>query len=149
MNIEIKDGVVLRDGDEIGTIKDGVCRSDKPIAPRVKAAINEANGDKLTFEVVEGHTDSSTSLPATSYILHNKDEEKAAPAKRNIPPPPATHPMLGQKDPAYVAWFKEHHSAEEFERKYGGKKLPTMEEWRKAEHSNLSRKLKFETADAE
>jgi hypothetical protein len=37
------------------------------------------------------------------------------------PPCPETHPELGDLTPAYVAWYKAHHTEEEYIRKYAGR----------------------------
>ncbi len=34
---------------------------------------------------------------------------------------PETHPELGDLTPAYVAWYKAHHTEEEYIRKYAGR----------------------------
>jgi len=48
-------------------------------------------------------------------------------AAGEIPPPPPKHPAMGDKDPAFVAWYRQHATAEETALKYpDGKRLPTM-----------------------
>ena len=42
----------------------------------------------------------------------------AAPPK---PPCPDTHPELGDLTPAYVAWYKDNHTADEYIEKYAGR----------------------------
>ncbi len=51
MNIEIKNGVVTKDGDEIGVIQDSICHLTKKVGPTVKGAIKKAAGVELSFVV--------------------------------------------------------------------------------------------------
>lgn len=57
MNIEITDGVVTRDGEVLGTIKDGTCYLKKEVAPSVKGTINSENDAKLKYVVGEPPAD--------------------------------------------------------------------------------------------
>ena len=51
MNIEIKNGVVTKDGDEIGVIQDSTCYLTAQVGPTVKGAIKKAAGVELSFVV--------------------------------------------------------------------------------------------------
>lgn len=51
MNIEIKNGVVTKDGDEIGVIQDSTCYLTEKVGPTVKGAIKKAAGVDLSFVV--------------------------------------------------------------------------------------------------
>lgn len=51
MNIEIKNGVVTKDGDEIGVIQDSTCYLTEKVGPTVKGAIKKAAGVELSFVV--------------------------------------------------------------------------------------------------
>ena len=54
MNIEIKNGVVTKDGDEIGVIQDSICHLSEKVGPTVKGAIRKESGiENLTFSVAE------------------------------------------------------------------------------------------------
>ena len=44
MNIEIKNGVVTKDGDEIGVIQDSICHLTEKVGPTVKGAIRKESG---------------------------------------------------------------------------------------------------------
>lgn len=51
MNIEIKNGVVTKDGDEIGVIQDSTCYLTDKVGPTVKGAIKKTAGVELSFVV--------------------------------------------------------------------------------------------------
>lgn len=51
MNIEINNGVVTKDGDEIGVIQDSTCYLTEKVGPTVKGAIKKAAGVELSFVV--------------------------------------------------------------------------------------------------
>ena len=51
MNIEIKNGIVTKDGDEIGVIQDSTCYLTTQVGPTVKGAIKKAAGVELSFVV--------------------------------------------------------------------------------------------------
>jgi hypothetical protein len=39
------------------------------------------------------------------------------------PPAPPQDPRLGDKTPAYRAWFRQYHTQEEYQKKYAGRKV--------------------------
>jgi len=51
MNIEINNGVVTKDGDEIGVIQDSTCYLTAQVGPTVKGAIKKTAGVELSFVV--------------------------------------------------------------------------------------------------
>lgn len=51
MHIEINNGVVTKDGDEIGVIQDSTCYLTAQVGPTVKGAIKKAAGVELSFVV--------------------------------------------------------------------------------------------------
>lgn len=51
MNIEIKNGVVTKDGDEIGVLQDSTCYLTAQVGPTVKGAIKKTAGVELSFVV--------------------------------------------------------------------------------------------------
>jgi hypothetical protein len=58
----------------------------------------------------------------------DKKPEAPAPAKapKEKPEAPAQDPAAGDKTPAYVAWYRDNHSPEEFAAKYGSRKTPEI-----------------------
>jgi hypothetical protein len=62
-------------------------------------------------------------------------QEQEAPETEPQPSnePPKQDPSLGDKTPAYVAWFKANKTAEEFQAKYGSRKIAKTPEQEKAE----------------
>jgi hypothetical protein len=210
MKIEIIKGVVLKDGDEIGYLQEGICYLSAPVGPTVKGAIRKASGiaelqfsvgesrddeglaklNKFTQEVAEKHEQAKAS-PDTSKpsLADMSDDELAAEMQRRgliqeapqvpetpvvvqppvierdlsaverlhrladegkIPQPPEKHPAMGDKDPAYVAWFKQHATPAEIATRYpDNRRVPaTVHEFVKAEEK-LKGKLPGEVKDTE
>lgn len=191
MKIEIINGVVLNDGEEIGFIEESVCTLRKPVGPTVKGAIKrESVITDLSFAVsktpgldraaqaarkaqeleaarkaqeLEEHP--LVAVSSASSLAAMSDDELAAEMKRRglivdvqqhiqqhgakesflpdivqppvierdlsavdrlhklaaegkIPRPPEKHPAMGDKDPAYVAWFKAHATPAEIATRY-------------------------------
>lgn len=79
MYIEINNGVVTKDGDEIGTIQDGTCHLLAKVGPTVKGAIKKASGiDGLAFVVGEAPEDDAP----TPSLADMSDDDLAAEMKR-------------------------------------------------------------------
>lgn len=69
-------------------------------------------------------------------------------ATGEIPSPPEHNPATGDKDPAFVAWFKAHATADEIAVKYPpDRRLPQPGDYEKGEHARLNRKLPGEVPD--
>lgn len=67
--IEVKNNAVLRDGQQIAVIEDGVCRSYSPLAPVLKGQIKKAAGNAaLTFELVEETQEPKATKPETAGV---------------------------------------------------------------------------------
>jgi len=113
----LENGAVLCEGQEIAKYDEAlnVVTSDAPLHHKVKAAISriiEPNPEYATVAVSDssgGVKTPSAPVPAPSVA---------------IPEAPAKDPALGDKTPAYVEWFREHHSPEEFAEKYRGRRIP-------------------------
>lgn len=165
MKIEIINGVVLKDGEEIGVIEDSVCRLKSKVGPTVKGSIRrESVLPELTFivgsapdgedEEDKGQIGMPKTNKAEASLAFMSDDELAAEMKRRgliqevpeapivaqppvkerdlsaverlhrladegrIPAPPEKHPAMGDKDPAYVAWFKAHATPAEIATRY-------------------------------
>jgi hypothetical protein len=202
MNIEIKNGVVTKDGDEIGVIQDSTCYLKDKIGPVVKGTIRKESGlPELTFVVgnapnendTEGDTEETKDVDAPPPSLADmSDDDLAAEMKRRgmivesqydghdklanppavvqppvierdlsaverlhklagegkIPQPPEKHPAMGDKDPAYVAWFKQHATPAEIATRYPeNRRVPvTVREFVQAEE-RLKGKLPGEKKD--
>ena len=63
MNIEINNGVVTKDGDEIGVIQDSTCYLTAQVGPTVKGAIKKTAGVELSFVV--GNAPDAPDAPTT------------------------------------------------------------------------------------
>lgn len=81
MNIEIINGVVTKDGEEIGTILGDTCHLKDKVGPTVKGAIKKASGiDGLTFVVGEASEDEGEASKPS--LAHMSDDDLAAEMKR-------------------------------------------------------------------
>lgn len=81
MNIEINNGVVTKDGEEIGTILGDTCHLKDKVGPTVKGAIKKASGiDGLTFVVGEASEDEGEASKPS--LAHMSDDDLAAEMKR-------------------------------------------------------------------
>lgn len=148
MNIEINNGVVTKDGDEIGVIQDSTCYLTAQVGPTVKGAIKKTAGVELSFvvgnapeitdeEVADMSDDElAEEMKRRGLIQEVKNEpvvEQPPVIERDlsaverlhklanegkIPQPPAKHPAMGDKTPEYVAWFKAHATPEEIAVRY-------------------------------
>ena len=163
--IEVKNKDVLRDGQQIALIEDGVCRSYSAFPPVVKGQIKKAAGNaELAFYVIMQQDKSEPD--AFEQAIKEEAEQPKTPLEKmaqvvgdlmpseprtiadlhalaekgTIPPPPPTHEALGSRTPAFVQWVKAHLSPEDFAAAYRGRKLPTVEEV-EAEFGKLSRVL--------
>ena len=65
-----------------------------------------------------------------------------------IPAPPQHNPAMGDKAPEFVAWFKQHATAEEIAAKYPAtRRLPKPGDFEAAELRRLNRKLDGEVEE--
>lgn len=193
MKIEIINGVVLKDGEEIGFIEESVCTLQKPVGPTVKGAIKKAAGlASLTFVVSDApdEEDAGEGKGATAQTFQSlkelDDDELAAEMKRRgliqeapetpavvqptvkerdlsaverlhklaeegkIPAPPEKHPAMGDKDPAYVAWFKTHATPAEIATRYPeNRRVPASVREFQAAAEKLQGKLPGEKKDTD
>ena len=203
MKIEIKNGVVLNDGEEIGFIEESVCTLRKPVGPTVKGAIKrESVITDLSFAVsktpgldqaakaarkaqeLEEHP--LVVVSSTPSLADMSDDELAAEMKRRgliqeapetpavvqppvierdlsavdrlhklaeegkIPRPPEKHPAMGDKDPAYVAWFKTHATPAEIATRYPeNRRVPASVREFQAAVEKLQGKLPGEKKDTD
>ena len=101
MHIRIHEGAVTQDGQALGRIHEGTCHLRSGIAPHVKAAINRAHGQKLTFvtgaapaptAAAKSGAETEVPLPAVSTSTNSDD------------PMPARDLILGAKCPNLIAW---------------------------------------------
>ena len=79
MNIEINNGVVSKDGEEIGTIQDGTCHLLAKVGPTVKGAIKKTAGVELAFVVGKAPEDEGDAPPSLADM---SDDALAAEMKR-------------------------------------------------------------------
>lgn len=147
------EGTVLKDGETLGTIIDGVMLHSAPISGVVKGQIRKAaDNPELQFDLVQdGQEAEVVPLQPFKYLTPLMDAFLAQTSKPSedgfktlrqlaqesihnkvlsgeMPPPPPTMPALGQKTPEYVAWVKQHATEEEFTAMYPPhRKLPTHE----------------------
>jgi hypothetical protein len=80
MNIEINNGIVTKDDEEIGMIQDGTCHLLAKVGPTVKGAIKKASGiDGLAFVVGEAEDEGDAPKPSLADM---SDDDLAAEMKR-------------------------------------------------------------------
>jgi hypothetical protein len=179
MKIEIKNGVVTKDGEEIGKIDGDTCTLAAVVGPTVKGAIRRESGlPELQFIIGSApdgeEGDEGKEVDASKPSLADMtDDELATEMKRRgliqeapqvtetpvvvqppvierdlsavdrlhkladegkIPRPPEKHPAMGDKDPAYVAWFKQHATPAEIATRYpDNRRVPaTVREFQQA-----------------
>lgn len=92
MNIEIKDGVVSKDGDEIGTIQGETCHLESKVGPTVKSAIRKKSGIDLVFVVGDAPDDDD----AKPSLAKMSDDDLAAEMQRRglIQDAPEAHAVV-------------------------------------------------------
>lgn len=108
MQIDIKEGAVLKDGDQIATYNEETrtVLSPKNLGPKVTAAVAEfIGGERPTFDI-EPANDGGSSQDAPKPKAPKKGESDA------VPPAPPRDPQLGDRTPAYVEWFYQYHPKE-------------------------------------
>lgn len=117
---------ILRDGQEIARYSEetNTVTSPKRLAPIFAGAINklveQLGKSKATFKV-DGAEDSESQGEATPPADKSKRHQRV------IPEPPPTDPRAGDKTPAYIRWYREHHTEAEFHAKYGHRKFEEAE----------------------
>jgi len=100
----IEDDKVLRDGEVIGTLKDGVVTLSVTLAPAHKAKLKKELGES-GVEI----TGFAKAVSDDEETHETGGEKKACPVPRD--------PTLGDKTPAVIDWFREN-DPEEYERRY-------------------------------
>jgi len=110
MKIEINNGVVTNDGEELGIIQDGTCHLTMQCAPIIKGEIRKVAGNlELKFLVGEA-PDTEDATSATASI---EGSNGPGPGPQGAPPPvastpadpmPARDPLKGDKCPNLIAW---------------------------------------------
>ena len=103
MQIEIKDGHVFKDGEEVGTIKGSTVTLTKTIGPTVKAAIKRETGDdSIKFEIAADEPETETvstgetvtvSAPMSdAELLAEMQKRGLVPAAPQVAPRPSGQP---------------------------------------------------------
>jgi hypothetical protein len=101
MKIEIKDGHVYKDGEEIGTLDVSTVKLSRTIGPTVKAAIKRETGDdSIKFEVAETETVSEAETVVIQPAPLSDAELLAELQKRGLAP---VAPAIKQEEPQFNA----------------------------------------------
>lgn len=97
----LQGNAILCDGQEIANYNPvtGIVTSPQPLHHKVRAAISN---------MIE---------PNPVYEAGEKDTELEEVAIEDDPAP-VPHPSLGDKDPAFVSWYRRTHTPEQFARRY-------------------------------
>jgi len=123
MNIEIKDGAILKDGVEIGKYlaDSNTMLAVRQLAPREKGAINKLLGTETppAYDILPENKPKED-VPATKA----QNDAKLVPItlSERYPDAPAIDPEAGDKTPAFVDWLTTHHPKDAEER-YRGRKV--------------------------
>jgi hypothetical protein len=124
--IEIIDSQIIRDGVNIGSIVDGTAYVTEKQAPRIVGQIRAAAGNPdLVF--VLGEAPAVAAEPEEIGVtVEVPDIPEPAPVieRKAKTPEPARNPALGDKDPAWQAWYVREHGAAAFQARWPGRSLP-------------------------
>ncbi|MEI6278307.1 MAG: hypothetical protein WCQ16_02845 [Verrucomicrobiae bacterium] len=103
-----ENGAILCDGQPVATLdtKRNAIISPAPLHHKIKAAIARIIEGKPTFLVEPVSPMSDLDEPA--FLAADE---------------PAMDPGLGDKTPAYIEWYRDNHTAGEFQAKYGHRKF--------------------------
>lgn len=94
MKIEIEGAVILKDGEQIGTIDGDTAAMNAATPPAIKGKINEVAGRKLTFTVGESDpVEEKAETPAPA--------KKAPDPKNPYNVPAGQDPRFGTKTPGW------------------------------------------------
>lgn len=92
MKIEIEGAVILKDGEQIGTIEGDTAAMNAATPPAIKGKINEVAGRKLTFTVGE-------SAPKSDAVETPVEAKKVPDPKNPYNVPAGQDPRFGTKTP--------------------------------------------------
>lgn len=111
MNITIKNETeVIRDGKNVGSLDEtGKFTPRSGLHHKTQEAV-----ENWLAENVKPDPQAPTSEPTPE----SQNEVSVEPDNAE----PEQDPMLGDKTPEYIAWYRKNHSSVEFEKKYGGRK---------------------------
>jgi hypothetical protein len=114
MSATLKGNTVIDDdGNEIGAVICGEHAYEIELLEGVK--VNGNTIKKLLREYA------ATNQPAAAAEAAGQGEEDAQDSAIDAGEP-AQDPMMGDKTPAYIRWFKANHTEAEFQAKYGHRK---------------------------
>jgi hypothetical protein len=101
MKIEIKDGHVYKDGEEVGTLDVSTVKLSRTIGPTVKAAIKRETGDdSIKFEIAETETLSDAEVGVVQPAPMSDAELLAEMQRRGLAP---SVPVAKQEEPQFNA----------------------------------------------
>jgi len=107
---------VLKDGEDVGYILDGICYTNDPPKGRGISSFRAMAGDSgLQFKPLPVETETTSEAETITETIQPK-----APA---IPEPPRS-PVLGDRDPEWQRWFVATHGEQAFRDKWPTRKLP-------------------------
>lgn len=125
--IEILEGFIFRDGQNIGIIQGDVAKLTTDQSGVIKGQIRKAAGKpELTFSLQESPVDPTSA--ALDVVVGVQAEPRAEGVVPDTPPPvldpePPRGPG-GDKTPALVEWRRKHWTAERFNATYAHRGIP-------------------------
>lgn len=119
---------VLKDGEDVGYILDGICYTNDPPKGRGISSFRAMAGDSgLQFKPLPEMTISTSTVEESKdfvpAIVVNFDGSKST----NPPPPypePPRSPVLGDRDPEWQRWYVATFGEAAFSAKWPNRKLP-------------------------
>lgn len=116
MKTEIKDDAVFYDGKKVGKIQT-TPSGEVEFIPSV--VLHHKTAERIRKDIEE-ILSQGVSEAGESHAL---SEAGSTPAPATNDPEPEQDPSMGDKTPAYVAWFRRNHSAQAFEKRYANRKF--------------------------
>lgn len=129
----LKDSNILKGDEVVGTYdaeenKVVLIKRPGPHGYKALSAFFEELGkEKPIFDIEpENEGDPKDTKPEAPKEPKAKKAEET-PKGKEKPEAPEKDPFLGDKTPAYIRWFRDNHTEEEFQAKYGNRKYEPLD----------------------
>ena len=116
---------VLKDGEDVGYILDGICYTNEPPKGRGIPAFRAMAGNpELQFKPLPTDTISSAAVVDGDSVMEPVVASDDATAGIFSTPEPSRSAVLGDRDPDWQRWFVATHGEAAFKAKWPNRKLP-------------------------